>query len=53
MADAPYSSLTPSGPLSKIWQKKWSGRAQTGYDRILVKIIQAASNFRPIKDDNI
>ena len=52
MADAPYSSLTPSGPLSKIWQKKWSGRDQTGYDRVLVKIIQAASNFRPINDDH-
>ena len=41
-----------AGPLSKIWQKKWSGRDQTGYDRVLVKIIQAASNFRPIKDDH-
>ena len=53
MVDVPYSNLTPSGPLSKIWQKKWSGCDRAGYDRVLVKIIEAASNFRPIKDDHI
>ena len=53
MVDAPYSNLTPSGPLSKNWQKKWSGCDRAGDDRVLVKIIQAASNFRPIKNDHI
>ena len=53
MVDVPYSNLTPSGPLSKIWQKKWSGCDRAGYDSVLVKIIEAASNFRPIKDDHI
>ena len=32
MVDAPYSNLTTSGPLSKIWQKKWSGCDRAGYD---------------------